>query len=103
MNKRILQESIKRMVKESIDEILGYGKIYEEKEETSDITNKKTYVNSVLKKNDNDKYDHAHLAYQLWPDMDKDSARSLFSKCVRGKRNFSDKDITSLYNFIRTK
>lgn len=41
----------------------------------------------------------SQLAYYLWPDMDKDTARSLFSKKVAGKegREFTDEEVTKLY------
>ena len=47
---------------------------------------------------------HSQLAYRLWPNMDKDEARSLFSKKYRGKDSegkeysFNDQEIESLYN-----
>ena len=54
------------------------------------------------------KYNHAQLAYTLWPDMDKDTARSLFSKMATGTpdndgvvRHFSDEDVNTLYQAIR--
>ena len=47
---------------------------------------------------------HSVLAYKLWPDMDKDEARSLFSKKYRGEDadgnsySFDVDDITTLFN-----
>lgn len=61
------------------------------------IKGKRQWVNRRLDDNDNDKYDHAQLAYYLWPDKDKDSARSYFSKCTKGIRRFTDDDIKKLY------
>ena len=50
------------------------------------------------------------MAYSLWPDMGKDTARSLFAKMANGTpdndgvvRNFSDEDINALYQMIRKK
>lgn len=156
MNKKVLKESIRRMVKEALqdlmenhrftkarthvsdilkkddDERLKYNKelsyklfpnktsrnrkekqeltehysffnMITEDDNQSDIGSKRNFIMSVLKHNDNDKYDHAHLAYQLWPNMSKDAARSYFSKCVRGERDFSDNDITRLFNMLRSK
>ena len=64
--------------------------------------------NAVMKALKDPKYNHAQLAYTLWPDMDKDTARSLFSKMATGTpdndgvvRNFSDEDINTLYQAIR--
>ncbi len=64
--------------------------------------------NAVMKALKDPKYNHAQLAYTLWPDMDKDTARSLFSKIATGTpdndgviRHFSDEDINTLYQAIR--
>ena len=64
--------------------------------------------NAVMKALKDPKYNHAQLAYTLWPDMDKDAARSLFSKMATGTpdndgvvRHFSDEDINTLYQAIR--
>lgn len=66
---------------------------------------KRNAVKSALK---DPKYNHAQLAYRLWPDMDKDTARSLFAKMANGTpdndgvvRNFSEEDINTLYQLIR--
>lgn len=104
MFKKYLKESIKKMIRESILENYNIQTINEDSDTVSSkIDNKRSFVNAVLKKNDNDKFDHAHLAYQLWPNMNKDTARSYFSKCVRGERNFDSKEITTLYNMLRSK
>lgn len=64
--------------------------------------------NAVMKALKDPKYNHAQLAYTLWPDMDKDTARSLFSKMATGTpdndgvvRHFSDEDVNTLYQAIR--
>lgn len=64
--------------------------------------------NAVMKALKDPKYNHAQLAYTLWPDMDKDTARSLFSKMATGTpdndgvvRHFSNEDINTLYQAIR--
>ena len=101
MGKEFLKESIRKMVREAIQEYKDI--IKEDDGATSAVGGKKTYVSNMLKKNDNDKFDHAHLAYQLWPNMNKDAARSYFSKCVRGERNFSDEEVTNLFNMLRSK
>ena len=106
MNKNI----IKKCLKESIDEMFIRNRVRQivkeeaEKEQKKDNERgKRSYVTSTLKNNDSDKYDHANLAYELWPNMDPDSARSYFSKCVRGERSFSNKDITKLFELLRSK
>lgn len=51
---------------------------------------------------------HSVLAYRLWPDVDKDAARSLFSKKYRGEDSegkryqFSGEEINSLYNMCNS-
>lgn len=64
--------------------------------------------NAVMKALKDPKYNHAQLAYTLWPDMDKDAARSLFSKMATGTpdndgvvRHFNDEDVNTLYQAIR--
>ena len=64
--------------------------------------------NAVMKALKDPKYNHAQLAYALWPDMDKDTARSLFAKKANGTpdndgviRNFTDEEINTLYQLIR--
>ena len=66
--------------------------------------------NAVMKALKDPKYNHAQLAYALWPDMDKDTARSLFAKMANGTpdndgvvRHFSDEDVNKLYQMIRKK
>lgn len=53
------------------------------------------------------KLDVAPYAYALWPDKDKDSARSYFYKCLKNELNdsgvpyeFSDAEINHLYSMI---
>ncbi len=58
---------------------------------------------SVLKWLDSAQELHSVLAYELWPDMDKDDARSLFSKKYNGESQgkhyeFDPEEINTLYN-----
>ena len=53
------------------------------------------------------KLDVAPYAYALWPDKDKDSARSYFYKCLKGEPNdsgvpyeFDDSEINRLYSML---
>ena len=106
MRKEILKESIRKMVREAIlnlRESNNFQNIVNEDDSSTSVGSKKSFVAAMLKRNDNDKFDHAHLAYQLWPNMNKDTARSYFSKCVRGERNFSDEEVTNLFNMLRSK
>lgn len=60
--------------------------------------------NDVMKWLDSAQELHSVLSYDLWPDLDKDSARSEFSKKyngedANGKRyDFTDGEINTLYN-----
>ena len=47
------------------------------------------------------KIDWAPLAYELWPQMSEDAARSWFSKKVAGKKaEFSDEEVSTLYRLL---
>jgi len=53
------------------------------------------------------KLDVAPYAYALWPEKDKDSARSYFYKCLKGEVNdsgvpyeFDDAEINRLYSML---
>ena len=48
------------------------------------------------------KIDYAPIAYELWPDMTEDAARSWFSKKVDGRdgESFTDQEISKIYNLL---
>jgi hypothetical protein len=47
------------------------------------------------------KIDWAPLAYELWPNMTEDAARSWFSKKVAGKKaEFTDEEVSALYRLL---
>lgn len=101
LQRKLVKEQVRQIVTE---EVTNYVKsvLYEDK----DADEKRNSVMTMLR---DEKYDHAALAYAIWPDMDKDTARSLFSKCVSGKkdnngvvRHFSDEDINKLYEILRS-
>lgn len=114
---KILKNTIKQMVRESIFDFINGG-MYEKKSEDSDkkeksdnkkegskISNKrKRRIIHALK----DKtVDVAQYAYRLWPDKDEDSARSYFYKCLDGKTNdsgdvysFTDDEYVQLESFL---
>ena len=60
--------------------------------------------NDVMKWLDSAQELHSVLSYDLWPDLDKDSARSEFSKKYNGEDangkeyDFTDSEINTLYN-----
>ncbi len=108
--KQMIQECVQKVIYENIRREHIVNAISEnvmrrlyEGEENSDMKR-----NAVMKALKDPKYNHAQLAYSLWPDMDKDTARSLFAKMANGTpdndgvvRNFSDEDVNSLYQMIR--
>lgn len=110
--RRLINESVQNAINENI-RIQRMANIISESvtrklfEADSDTDMKRNAVMKALK---DPKYNHAQLAYALWPDMDKDTARSLFAKMANGTpdndgviRHFSDEDINSLYQMIRKK
>lgn len=70
---------------------------------TSRKNQKRRIVINYLKQ---DGVDVAPFAYELWPDKDEDSGRSLFYKCLDNKEyngstyKFNDSDINKLYSMI---
>mgnify|MGYP004446201441 FL=1 len=47
------------------------------------------------------KIDWAPIAYELWPNMSEDAARSWFSKKVAGKNeSFSDEEISKIFQML---
>ena len=110
--RRLINESVQNAINENI-RIQRMANIISESvtrklfEADSDTDMKRNAVMKALK---DPKYNHAQLAYALWPDMDKDTSRSLFAKMANGTpdndgvvRHFSDEDINSLYQMIRKK
>lgn len=113
--KRILENHIYRLIKESIFEMdnpMGgmfevkkklTDKKYQEKQmNRGDMNARKNYVMKFL---DDNKTLHSTLSYKLWPNKDEDSARSLFSKKYNGESegkhySFSPKEINRLYNMV---
>lgn len=104
-----IRMKVRKMVSEKIQHYLreddGRGKSKESKSDSEEMQIKRNTVVSLLKK---DMVKNAPLAYKIWPDMDEDTARSLFSKMVTGKpdndgvvRKFTDDDISKLYELLR--
>lgn len=109
--KRMIDECVRTTLKNTIMEqrinnivsdVIKHN-LYESEDQNMEMQR-----NAVMKALKDPKYNHAQLAYTLWPDMDKDTARSLFSKMATGTpdndgvvRHFSDEDINTLYQAIR--
>ena len=94
----IMEQRINNIVSDVIKKNL-----YESEDQNTEMKR-----NAVMKALKDPKYNHAQLAYTLWPDMDKDAARSLFSKMATGTpdndgvvRHFNDEDVNTLYQAIR--
>ena len=120
MNKKNnLNEAIYRSLKESInvnDYIMNPMGIEEKKRKSENDDsneedrqgNKKNTIRreKVLNYLKSAQQKHSEYAYHLWPDMEKDDARSLFSKKYRGhdadgnSYSFNDEEIISIYNMI---
>lgn len=109
--KRMIDECVRTTLKNTIMEqrinnivsdVIKHN-LYESEDQNTEMKR-----NAVMKALKDPKYNHAQLAYTLWPDMDKDAARSLFSKMATGTpdndgvvRHFNDEDINTLYQAIR--
>lgn len=73
------------------------GKTYNALDNQSDGSKRRTVTQRLKDK----KIDYAPLAYELWPDMSEDAARSWFSKKVDGRNeSFNDEEISKLYNLL---
>lgn len=108
--RRMIDECVRRSIRENImeqriDSIVSQQISRVLMEEKGDNAIKRNAVMKALK---DPKYNHAQMAYSLWPDMGKDTARSLFAKMANGTpdddgvvRSFSDEDVNSLYQMIR--
>ena len=46
---------------------------------------------------------HSQLSYEMYDDLDPDTARSKFSQKVTGKKRFTSKEINKLFNIISGK
>lgn len=97
------------LIRESIAENGYFENAFMEKEKHARHTNgddegMKSKRESVMKWLDTAQELHSVLSYELWPELDKDTARSEFSKKYRGEDadgnsySFDDDDITKLYN-----
>lgn len=74
------------------------GKTYSALDNQSDGSKRRTVTQRLKDK----KMDWAPMAYELWPDMTEDAARSWFSKKVGGKdgESFNDDEIKKLYAML---
>lgn len=100
---KLIEEKQKNIIKTKLTEQITKEVIQKLNEDNTE--NKR---NAIMKALNNDMYNHAELAYTLYPNMDKDAARSYFSKKFRQEpdddgqiRHFSEDEINKIYNMIR--
>lgn len=93
---------VRKIISEKIYKILS--------EDNNEYDDEDTQIkrNTVMKLVQKDIVKNSELAYKIWPDMDKDTARSLFSKKVSGEpdnegniRKFTNDEISQLYELLR--
>lgn len=108
--KALLENKIYSLIKESFNENDFFENGYfenrssEHDEEPANDNSLDNKRETIMKWLDSEQELHSVLAYKLWPDKDKDQARSDFSKKWRGKDNtgkpydFDDEEINRLYN-----
>ena len=109
---RILKNTIKKMVRESIFDLINGGVVEKKKESKSEKSEDSSKVPNKRKKRilqalKDKKVDIAQYAYRLWPEKKKSSARSYFYKCLKGKKNnlgnvysFSDDELIRLESLL---
>lgn len=116
----ITREKVKNVIREELDRYYGYlteKTKKKKKENKKDKKKQKTAAdqrrNAVMNMLKDGRFLHSYLSYKLWHPKDqseKDTCRSLFSKMANGTpdadgniRQFTDKEITKLYNIMHTK
>lgn len=109
--KEILENKIYKLLKESMFEQAFYEdgqdtKDNKDNRETSHAS--KGRERTIIKWLTDDQENNAAVAAQLWPNIDDDTRRSLFSKKVRGhdsdgkEYHFTDDEVNSLYRIKNT-
>lgn len=108
---KVLREQVRKVVAESVRDYYKTT-LHEEEEKNKQsrkyVSGKKSNtVKQVLSKLRQDKFNQAEFAYQLYPDLDPDSARSKLYQKIRGEKGWSTDELTQLdylmKNTIRTK
>lgn len=123
--KRLLENQLYKLIKESFFENANVENFFPEEKSEHHSENGSKPVSKhdhsekfKHKSNDNDSEEKKNavldwlkdeqekdsvLSYTLWPDLDKDSARGLFSKKKQGSREWKPEEINDLYNYINSK
>ena len=113
LEEKQLKEKIKEMVIESVfDFMQNHESKSNDKEDNQDTnkSNKKATKSRVIDALKSKGIDKAQYAYKLWPEKDKDSARSYFYKCLNHKKNddgdtysFDSDEFTKLNTMLTNK
>ena len=103
---KILRETIKNIIRETIFDYFN-NEEQSDKEDSEDRQAKKMSKSRVINQLKSKGINKAQFAYKLWPDKDKDSARSYFYKCLNHETNddgdvysFDDKEATELRSML---
>ena len=100
--KRLLENKLYKMIKESFFETDQRNVEPHDNRKNKEASENRT--ESVIKWLNSDQVDQAAIARALWPDVDEDAGRSLFSKKLRGhdadgkSYSFSSDEINTMYN-----
>lgn len=109
---KILREKIKDIIRETIfdyfsNEVQKNDKSKKDDKEDSPNSTKKISKSRVINQLKSKGINKAQFAYKLWPEKDKDSARSYFYKCLNHETNddgdvysFDDKEATELRSML---
>ena len=103
---KILRETIKNIIRETIFDYFN-NEEQSDKEDSEDRQAKKMSKSRVINQLKSKGINKAQFAYKLWPEKDKDSARSYFYKCLNHETNddgdvysFDDKEATELRSML---
>ena len=102
--KMMLEESLYKMIKSRLNESEESDKD-EADQEKKDVQSKlKSILPTLQDTYDNDKTSYnltrSQIAYEMYPNLDDDSARSKLSQKLNGKKNFKPKELNKLANIV---
>ncbi len=105
-----LRNTVRQMVIEEINRLMTEkkGKDGDEKHgktTTNAYDSARNRIKSTLKGRKGEKYLYSTLAYRLWPNLNKDTARGKFSGKLDGRegRDFTDDEILKIDQTLRTR
>ena len=102
--KMMLEESLYKMIKSRLNES-EESDSDEADQEKKDVQSKlKSILPTLQDTYDNDKTSYnltrSQIAYEMYPNLDDDSARSKLSQKLNGKKNFKPKELNKLANIV---